>query len=1041
MGRSDSRKRFRSSLKLEALEQRQLFATDMFFAFDGSSADQYQVQQVSKYIAPTDKLTTIADESGLDTKLKELVGKYWEGVLGKKSEEIYPPGPVSMTLEDVGFGIGARAQSSPMFLNSAIVARSITNTRHDNIDETDSVDMTSDGFLYSVSGGALHVTDLRDPSQIETKDFAQVPASGAGLIVTGDSLIVLESVSVYGKGIYTFSTRLTVYDIADRMNPALAETSTIDGMNVAAFLTNGQLTLVQNAQGALPTPGLVKGSDGAERYESLDSYYATNRNQIISALLPDYVQDVSGEQSAVRLDLGNWQDLSFANDAINERSSVLRFSVADHALNLIDSETIVGLHTRMVYQGQEDIYLVSDPTQYDWQTSDWEMETFIYKIDVNATGELRNKGVATILGTVNDTTWLNEHAGVLQVASLGNKLGLAGGPRRAMWGWGVETSIFPPTFEPSANITTVGDEDGSWRVLGTLNDIASGQSLLAANFFGDRAVVTTGSLERMFYGDPLHGIDLSDPTDPREMSELTIPGFTSYLKQLDETHWLGVGFDQDPVLSSSHLQVSLYKVADLANPVVIDSWVSSDVSWFGNFNAKSVSLDAATGLLTITSNIYQADGSYVAQPILKVDLTADDPLRFLDAVKLGSIGVRGFMLDNIYVGVTDRDIATFTLTDSVTALDKVETVNYLSLESHYWMVPIGGTMNFKLADFWTGSPFEITSLETSGPIQATLNPDQSITLTSSGSDYLPAQALNLTLRFSSGLTRSLTVYTYSQMALPNPQDARGSLVGRFTDDAGKTITSLAEGDEVWVTISAVDGRVFGSGVFSAYADVSFDSQNVKVLGDIEHLGEYQNGQAGTISEGGIKDLGGFGSSSPPGQAPSDIARFKIRVENNLPVTMTITPSTSFGNEFLLYGYGSAVERSNIGTSVLTTQLSTRLLMDDQQQDVNADGAVTALDVLQIVNYINSRDVAAEPEAVAALSVAPNYDLTGDGVVSALDVLQIVNTLNARYNAPASGEGEQAGRPSAWAVDQVLADSLMAIDPDSFAKRILWSAEA
>ncbi len=57
-------------------------------------------------------------------------------------------------------------------------------------------------------------------------------------------------------------------------------------------------------------------------------------------------------------------------------------------------------------------------------------------------------------------------------------------------------------------------------------------------------MVTTGEIDwrNLRVKDPLHGIDLSDPFNPRELSELIIPGFTSYLQKIDATHWIGLGF-------------------------------------------------------------------------------------------------------------------------------------------------------------------------------------------------------------------------------------------------------------------------------------------------------------------------------------------------------------------------------------------------------------------------------------------------------------------------------------------------------------------
>lgn len=82
-------------------------------------------------------------------------------------------------------------------------------------------------------------------------------------------------------------------------------------------------------------------------------------------------------------------------------------------------------------------------------------------------------------------------------------------------------------------------------------------------------------------------------------------------------------------------------------------------------------------------------------------------------------------------------------------------------------------------------------------------------------------------------------------------------------------------------------------------------------------------------------------------------------------------------------------------------------------DVNADGQVTAMDALRIINELNTkgaRDLSTGGAAVAPSggeeSQGPNtqgyLDVNNDNFVSAMDVLQVIN----RLNNPSAGEGEQ-----------------------------------
>jgi len=70
--------------------------------------------------------------------------------------------------------------------------------------------------------------------------------------------------------------------------------------------------------------------------------------------------------------------------------------------------------------------------------------------------------------------------------------------------------------------------------------------------------------------------------------------------------------------------------------------------------------------------------------------------------------------------------------------------------------------------------------------------------------------------------------------------------------------------------------------------------------------------------------------------------------------------------------------------------------------VTFDDAVSAIDVLTIINYINAHPgVAPPPDAPAA--PPPFYDVHIDGAVTAQDVLQVINEINKQ--AAKAGEGE------------------------------------
>ena len=73
-------------------------------------------------------------------------------------------------------------------------------------------------------------------------------------------------------------------------------------------------------------------------------------------------------------------------------------------------------------------------------------------------------------------------------------------------------------------------------------------------------------------------------------------------------------------------------------------------------------------------------------------------------------------------------------------------------------------------------------------------------------------------------------------------------------------------------------------------------------------------------------------------------------------------------------------------------------------DVNGDGGVSPLDVLQLVNYINVNGSGALPFPVAT-TPPPYLDVDGDGFVGPLDVITVINYINSQTSGGGAGEGE------------------------------------
>jgi len=136
----------------------------------------------------------------------------------------------------------------------------------------------------------------------------------------------------------------------------------------------------------------------------------------------------------------------------------------------------------------------------------------------------------------------------------------------------VKDSQFRIVYGPE-NLATDGStlaiyELPTMKLLGQVNKIAPGEDLFATRFDGDRAFVVT--YERK---DPLWVIDLADPSAPKIIGELEVPGWSEKLF-FHENRLFAVGTDDQPLETEKdqwvrRVALSLFDVTDPTKPTLL----------------------------------------------------------------------------------------------------------------------------------------------------------------------------------------------------------------------------------------------------------------------------------------------------------------------------------------------------------------------------------------------------------------------------------------------------------------------------------------
>ncbi len=93
-------------------------------------------------------------------------------------------------------------------------------------------------------------------------------------------------------------------------------------------------------------------------------------------------------------------------------------------------------------------------------------------------------------------------------------------------------------------------------------------------------------------------------------------------------------------------------------------------------------------------------------------------------------------------------------------------------------------------------------------------------------------------------------------------------------------------------------------------------------------------------------------------------------------------------------------------------------------DVTADGFISPLDALRILNLLASRQTAGIPVSELTSTPPDFYDVSGDGIVTPFDALEVINEIARRNNASLNGEGEAA--PATWLTSTVFAASSISL---------------
>ena len=473
--------------------------------------------------------------------------------------------PVATEAPEMAGGDGGGGASTPERVSG-------TNVQVAGIDEPDLV-KTDGAHLYYASpqeqprqrapwedivrgDGETSVLSIETPA--EPTQVADIDATGQ-LLRSGDTLVVMGE------------NKLVGHDVSDPADPEEIWTQEVDDEVVTARLTDGTMYLVTRSAVSLSDPCPVEPLGGAASVDCTDIYRPSAQVPVDATYTALALDPASGDVRETATFVGTsdttaaymsnrslyvtysegtrWADLRL-DFLLTEQSDRLPNQTLDRLRTLRDyniSAEAKAVETRRILR---DWTRTLDDSERQRVRSNIEndfrsylaahqrdlVQTGIVRV---STADLSIESVGTVPGRPLDQFSLSEHEETLRITTTVPSAGRA----------------------ESANDLYTLDADALDR-RGAVTGMGAGQRVYAVRYVGDTAYVVT--FRRV---DPLHVVDLSDPTDPAEVGELELPGFSTYLHPIDDDRVLGIGEEDGRV------KAVLFDVSDPSDPTVADDYI------------------------------------------------------------------------------------------------------------------------------------------------------------------------------------------------------------------------------------------------------------------------------------------------------------------------------------------------------------------------------------------------------------------------------------------------------------------------------------
>ena len=473
---------------------------------------------------------------------------------------------------------------------SAPTDSSNTNNQVEGVEEGDIIQ--NDGkYIYVNAYNGINIIDS-NPTAPKVIGIAPVPENTNinEIFVSGNKLVVIGQNNYYstyeGKTLdmsimppkyYEDRCDVLIFDITNKEKPVLEREYLLDGSYATGRTIDNNLYFVTS------------------KYLNLGYDYYNNKE--IDIPIPSYTDCITNKTTEIDYDKIKY----FPNYVDSKYMLTVGINLEDKT-SIIDVDAYLG-STESIFVSKDSMYATVSDYSYEPMLKPTELynpvytaSTVIYKFDL-AFAAVSPVSQGEVPGTIINQFSMDEHEDLLRIATTTGEI------------WQIGQN------ESKNNVYILNNE---LSIVGKLEGLAPGERIYSTRFMGDKVYMVTFKQV-----DPLYIIDTSDPTKPKVLGFLKIPGYSTYLHPVDETHILGFGYETEVNslggTTTAGLKISLFDVTDVNKPKEISTDVIGKSGTYSEllYNHKALMFSLNKGIMAFpvmrTGENYATDfiGAYV----------------------------------------------------------------------------------------------------------------------------------------------------------------------------------------------------------------------------------------------------------------------------------------------------------------------------------------------------------------------------------------------------------------------------------------------